>query len=319
MKKATKKLIVSAIVLVVVLTLATATTYAWFTMDDEPEVEGFDVNVTSVDGLYISLMPENNGDPASTVKGALGTFRAYVTGEEVIAAIQAYNNGVYLDSETNELKTLTHGTTADGMIFTAPEGVKEASDAETNHYTFRLYFYSTNEYKVKLNPDVSSVTSIPGGVAPVAAWADELSYEYGSWDDSEEQFVTEQKEFDLGDSITADAKDAVRIAFKDGSTTNIWDPNPNTGFVDNTADGNIAFDYYNFVSKTDLVLGEPMANTVTAEVVLTTLTGSQTAGYFGYLDITIWLEGWDANAFNSILNDTIITNLIFKGEVEVEG
>ncbi|MFW5780340.1 MAG: hypothetical protein ACOCWI_02685, partial [Bacillota bacterium] len=251
-------------------------------------------------------------DPADTTEGAAGTFKSYVTSEDVLEAIADYSDGVYYDEVAEELKVLTHGTTTDGEAFSTPEGVREPGDIETNHYTFRLYFYSTNEYDVMLNTTDSSVTSVSGGAAPIEAWDDGLSFEYDT--------VADSALFDLGDAITAEAKDAARLSFNDGITTNIWDPNPDTGFTDNSETGNVAYLYYNNVanSSSQLTLGTPVANTVNDTEVLLTLEGSEAAGYYGYLDVSIWLEGWDANAFNSILSDVITTNLQFKGDVVID-
>jgi hypothetical protein len=37
------------------------------------------------------------------------------------------------------------------------------------------------------------------------------------------------------------------------------------------------------------------------------------ADYFGQVMIRVWLEGWDANAYNSILSRIITTSFEFTG------
>lgn len=325
MKKVTKRLLISVMVLIAAVSLATATTYAWFTMNDTPEVNGFDVNVTAVDGLYITAVGLGDADPSTVTKGEPGTFKSYVTAEEVIANILAYNNGQYAQNATT-LKTLTHGTVDSGAI-TTPAGFKQPAADETNHYTFRLFFRSNNNYNVLMKYTQSgsegsyvytadsTVTSVRydtdpetegiQGIPFAKAWADGLTYDYNG---------TEDVEYNLGDDLVAAAKDAVRIAFRDASTTSYWDPNPNSGFTNNT-DNNVAVDYYNFKNGTTITSGTIVTNNVDHEKVLTTLTGSDAAGYEGYLDISIWIEGWDANAFESILRDIITTSLVFQGVV----
>lgn len=303
MKKATKKLLISAAVLVVALSLAATSTFAWFTMNNEPEVDGFDVNVTANDGVYISTIANSEDDTV----GADGTFKSYVTSDEVIDAIMENSDFV----SGSDLKNLTAATTADGNVFEDENGYSmgdaEYTSEDTTHYTFRLYFYSNNAYRLKLNTNDSAVSSNhSANYLPVPAWMEINENDYPHSDLS--------TPIATGEDIDADAKDAVRLAFDDGSDTNIWDPNPDTGFTDNT-EGNLANDYRDHVYGTTTTVESIVANTVDSSEVLLTLTGADDTGYNGYLDISLWIEGWDANCFNTILDDEITTALKFAGEV----
>lgn len=331
MKKATKKLLISAMILVVAVSLAATSTFAWFTMNNEPQVEGFDVNVTTLDGLYISLSPEGAADPSATAKGQPGTFKSYVTADEVLAAIKAYNSGVFTEGGSGvNLLDLTHATTADGATFSQND-FATTSDDTTTHYTFRLYFYSNSNYKVQLNvTDVYEEGVQQGSIVsseaapdqlPIKAWK-EIALNTGTSGFYAHELgdATDDNNIAIGTDIVAAAKDAARISFNDGTTVNFWDPNPTTGYTDNI-EGNIAWDYYKFVSnEAETVFTIAQTNSLiftgtplTQSTDLVTLT-EEGNGYNGYLDISIWLEGWDANCFNSILKDKLTIALQFIGE-----
>lgn len=301
MNKVTKKLLISVMILMVTASLAITSTYAWFTMNDTPEVAGFDLEVTTVDGLYISL----SGDD--------GTFKSYLTSAEITTALMASFS--YGEGEGAVLKSLTHGTSSNGESVAPISGVAGVRENETAYYSFRIYFRSNNKYAVSLKLATaegeaetlkSSVTTKTESTLPkVLAW-DTLSFSnYNTADTAEEAVHT--KAYTLGQAIDARAADAVRISFNG----KIWDPNKGVGFADDQTN-NAAYQYYKHVSLTAPAFTAPAADTVDAEEVLVTLT--ETDGvYNGYVDVILWLEGWDGNALNSVLGDIFTTRLVFKG------
>ncbi|MFA5449018.1 MAG: hypothetical protein WC292_01070 [Clostridia bacterium] len=324
MKKTTKKLLISIMILLAAVSLATATTYAWFTMNNTPEVETFDLNVTSVDGLYISL----SGDE--------GTFKQYISTTEItnhLLANFSYTVGEGEDA-TQVLKKLTHATTEGDGIYDIPADNKitqmNTDGTETTSYEFTLYFRSANAYQVTLKTtgdSKSAVTSVQGEnpPAPIEAWADGLSFAKDGTTAA----------FDRGHAIAARAQDAVRIAFYDGTNRFFWDPNPTSGFTDNTYMGNVAARHHNFkhgskfgdtidadvpevdgggtVDQVISIVESNVNTTATPTTLLTLVLNETTNQYNGTLTITLWLEGWDANALNSVLSDIITTELVFQG------
>ena len=306
MKKATKKLLISAVILVIAISLATTTTFAWFTMNNTPEVNGFNVEVTAVDGLYISTVLLVD---TTSVVGADGTYKSYVTQEEILTAIKLHTDFTTTGIVGGDLKNLTAATTSDGTTFVDKAGNAmgdvEYTSEDTTNYTFRLYFRSNNAYTAKLDMTNSTVTSAhSANYLPVKAWKEINSTDYPN--------IALVSPIAIGENIDADAKDAVMVSFSNGTTTAVWDPNSTTGYTDNT-DGNIANDYYDYIYGTTTAVGTIITANVDADEVLLTLTGAADTGYNGYLDISIWIEGWDANCFNTILDDTITTALKFVG------
>ncbi|MDD4315772.1 MAG: hypothetical protein PHC84_01275, partial [Clostridia bacterium] len=207
MKTATKKLLISVMILAVAVSLAATSTFAWFTMNNEPEVQGFDVNVTTQDGLYISLTPATGTDPADVTTGLAGTFKSYVTADEIVAAMLAYNDAAFADEGV--LKALSHATTANGNTFAVPANIITAA-GDTTHYTFRLYFFSNNEYQVALKASESSVTSTPGTKPYVDAWKEiVLNSTTAGFYPHEDNVETDDNNIAIGSDIVVHAKDAV--------------------------------------------------------------------------------------------------------------
>ncbi|MFA5449017.1 MAG: hypothetical protein WC292_01065 [Clostridia bacterium] len=323
MKKVTKKLAISIMILMVAASLAITSTYAWFTMNDTPEVAGFDLEVTSVDGLYISLVPVS-GEYGVDATGANGTFKSYLTNEEIMDELLRQ----FEVDETETLKRLTHGTSVNekpAFTIEPHASVVGVRDNETAFYSFRIYFRSNNQYEVSLKlatetgEDANLMSSV---TTQTASTLPKVQY----WTGNELGGT-------VGDDIEAEAANAVRIAFGNSATAagmKIWDPNAGEGFGDDYVaadpdadpdpiDGvyeNAAFMYYNHVNVDKLTYTAPATAVVDADEVLVTLeeTGS-TGVYEGFLDVVIWLEGWDGNALNSVLGDIFTTRLVFKGDL----
>lgn len=320
MKNVTKKLLFSVMVLVAALSLAVTSTFAWFTMNETADLQGFEVNLTAVDGILISIVASANPEV-----GADGTFKSYVSGADIEALLLSLYGEAALTHAT------TSGSISGGYEYIVPSGIAYNSADELS-YTFRVFFRSNNAYDIRLDlgpvndlaplgPKNSRVTSVHGSdYIAIRAWDSITSAAYPftaadaimSGETVVVSGVSNDFTIDSGSIINARAMDAIRLAFDNGTVTQLWDPNPDTGFTDNI-DGNLALDYYNHTMETSLtpVLAECTVDDTTVLVTLGTVDGF--AGYNAYMDITIWLEGYDANAFNSILTDTITTVLKFRG------
>lgn len=381
--KASKKLIFSLLILVVAVAVAATSTAAWFTMNDRPEIEEWEVTVTNGDGLYITLT-DSTGDNGDTGLGKDGTFRNFISKADVEALLDAnyqfaamvpnpdFDPGEAEDPDTNPRtipgflrKALTHGTpngktkqienpayvdadtTPDEPEFITVADGTDATDIvvltdaagnllpydpnkETCSYTFRVYFRSSIEYSIALDMTNSAVTSAKAGVREmkdVQAWKAGLTNPY--YDTDEDYNDGPAAAYALAENIAAHAANAARISFFDGTKTSVWNPNSGVGHsgadnANDTAAANLAYQYYNYMNLTQLAIADYVEPTYLAKAgtnaaygidysdVLTTLT-KQGEYYQGYLDITLWLEGWDAEAFNSILEDIINTTIKFYG------
>ena len=309
MKKAGKKLIISVFVLVVALSLAVTSTFAWFTMSTTPKVESFNVNVTTANGLMVSL----NGDA--------GSYRSKITSTEIQALLTTNYPSFELDACTSE----------NGKSFFEMDGT---TDASSKMISFDLYFYSNVAQTIKLKSDgVNTVKSAKNGSTTTdyaKAYAEIAAGTYGD----DQVLIAE------GADLVALAANAARISFVDeADTAVIWYPNPDKGFnkdVDFYSVGtveapyvskNLALDYYNQITNVGTLTAPPYytAKAFSESYVddaadnyiitddLITLAYDENGGYYGTLKVNIWLEGYDGDCFDSIFDDILTIALQFQG------
>jgi hypothetical protein len=338
MKKAARKVIVSVVVLVIALSLAITSTYAWFTMSSDPVVDGFDINVTTSNGLLIrlqgkkSVVPEGGEQPVLTPYQ--GNLKSRISKEEIMAYLFGDDDAekyTYYPGKYGTDFALSACTSQDGRTIAA------GHSNELDYIEMELYFFSNVKQVVKLNSEngLTEVTSTPGTKKNGEAWAAISADTYGDHDD-----------YDKGDEIQADAANAARISFDNGTDVVIWNPNPEKGFnkcsnylgePEFTA-ANMAVDYYNNTANPESEITVPgwytgvtpnystnygSGNYIIADELLTLSEvideDEEIIGYAGTLTIRIWLEGWDGDCFDSIFEDVLNVYLQFAGsEVETE-
>ena len=300
MKATTQKLIAATFVLVVAIALAASSTYAWFAMSTTTDVRQFDVNVTAGDNLLIAVTGVGEDAPEQAL------FKAYIASDEIIG-----ENGVGQFFGTagvaiEDADKLALATADNGLAFSLLDGVT-LLEGEGAYFAFDVHFIGSAAFDIKLN--AATVTS---------ALAEDVTnlFPAYAWDD----LVYNEIEIAAGAVIQAEAANAVRIAF--GSK--VYEPNAYAGYGRFGGENNLAIDYYNnFRGLTgDDAIAAPTEGIYTtfdetdaADEVLVTLAGPDEDGLFtGKFTVKIWLEGWDADAFDSIKAQTISTILQFVGE-----
>ena len=352
MKGAMKKLVVSAFVLVVAISLATASTFAWFSMNTVVRVEDFTMNVAISDGITVAVAnPTWNG---SNPEGLI--YKTTITRADFTAPFSA----TYFTQHQ-----MNHVTTNDNLAFNTV-GV-DAGDGRPNlttlgaasasttlatdvadYMSFDLVFRSqtTTPYsKIAINLSDGSGTSTyvtsqkhATDARTVAAWAAIDSADYGD--------LGTPTTYAIGDPIDVNAVNAVRVGFSSmtlvgGSVASkgVWDPTKATDtptwvatsiFPNNTPDAtyrNLALDYMNYMYPT-LVPAEVYAvpaawttfdgETLTkadmmAEELIDLTTEAAISGvYYGRIRVNIWLEGWDGECFDAIMSDILNVSMQFS-------
>lgn len=310
--KSSRKMLVSVIALIIALAMATTATYAWFTMSANPAVEGLELTVTTNDGLLIAV--KKDGD-------IVGNYKGSVTAEEIFAQ--------YTTLE------LVDTTTEDGYDF---EGSQSGNN---NVFSFTLSFRSVDKMTIGLRggqEDGKSYNRVErvsaGSLDKATVWDEDLDFS----DFSNE--ATEEDKRELDSEIEANAANAVRLSFvttvttgegeeeETVSTAKVWDPNYDKGFSNNET--NLAWTYWNHINKdtshelgaVPKIISGADGTTKLAKTLDELLTGTDKLeidmtedGDYYYADITIniWIEGWDGDAFRSVLGDTLAFYLQFSG------
>ncbi|MEA4822002.1 MAG: hypothetical protein VB122_07265 [Erysipelotrichales bacterium] len=306
-----KKILTAATTLVFAAVAVAGSTYAWFTLNQTATVEQLDVKVTAGDGLYVSL----TGDE--------GTFSDSIDPSSLLAGFK-----------------FIPVTTSDGEIFVDRKGEDVgAANGEGGYVSFDVYLRSKSELPIYLSSaSVTSATSSLTLNVPVSeqtgAWAaGEVTYTGG--DPAETT------------TLTTRASNATRFSVLGGTTDKVFDLVDVDGFGERVAPTsstgnpvadwtwgtgyNRAFEYLKRVSPNDLTgatfAAEPadIVTTIPGEAIVTleTVGGAIFAGktwldadwYASKLTVNIWLEGWDADCFDVLFNDTVTINMEFKGQI----
>jgi len=311
-----KKILTAATTLVFAAVAVAGSTYAWFTLNQTATVEQLDVNVTAGDGLYVSL----TGDE--------GTFSDSIDPSSLLAG----KNFKFIPV-----------TTSDGESFVDRKGdaISGAANDDGGYVSFDVYLRSKSELPIYLSS--ASVTSVASSLTLNVPSGEQT----GAWDPVTTGIVYDAS----GDTtLTTSASNATRFSVLGGTTDKIFDLEDDDGFGERVAptnpeasvtswnwgtDYNRAFEYLNRVSPNDLTDATFDAETPTpitladpagpGEFIVTLIavdgitfesnTWTDADWYASKLTVNIWLEGWDADCFDVLFNDTVTINMEFKGQI----
>ncbi|MCM1438707.1 MAG: SipW-dependent-type signal peptide-containing protein [Roseburia sp.] len=332
--KATKKIVGAACALVAAVALSAGSTFAWFTSNSNVTVGQIEATVVTMGGdLQIAIKSQTLASGATEyTEGDLGSYSYKVENPFATSPV------------------LTAVTSVDGKAFTgrAASGATETPSAVVNttatsggYVKFTISLRSTTNMTVYLDT-ASKVASEPITGKPqtsIAAWKDIKKDDYG----------TNAVEVNSGDSISASAKNAVRVAFMvEGdeeapdakSQGKIWAPNEESdngglGVADGYSKGNLASDYEVNASGessrayTNVTTTNYTDNKLVPVTPVTAGTGGATTDYSTATSsvictleantpkevvICLWIEGRDGDCFNSIFTQSVKLDLAFHGE-----
>jgi len=290
MNNIARKLILSALTVVLTVAALGTTTFAWFTLTNTAQVQSFQAEIVTDTGIEVSL-------------DAIDWYTVLTT-----AIIQDYITNDTTFTQFNHLTTAT----GSGTFYTLGIGGVSASPATQGWLQIPLYFRSNSATQINW----SAVT---------------LSATPGSWL-SDVPFTSTSGAVVAGEPVSINASNAMRISVTGSLGTIVYEkPNGTDNNVElgvggdksNVAGGGVgdagAYNYY-YVKTGALVTGTSSivtaaSTTVLSENPVTTLTTPSTYGttYGGQITLRIWLEGWDADAYNSILGQMITAGFIFNG------
>ncbi len=298
MNNIARKLVLSALTVVLTVAALGTTTFAWFTLTNTAAVQPFQASVVADTGIEVSL---NAVDWYTTITEA--NIEAYIA--------------------TTSFSNFTHVTTAtglDGSFYTLGTGSLDPTAA--GWLEIPLYFRSNSATAI----DWTAVTLS----SPVYSWTADVAFTSATGS----AVVS-------GGSVSVDASNSMRISIQgqDHVTSTpvtivsvFENPASNNSNVVLGGDGVTPVDYsnggigangsynYYFAKTGTLITG------TNAVVVVPTITSIGTVRvteladntaydttYAGQITIRIWLEGWDADAYNSILAREITAAFTFIG------
>jgi hypothetical protein len=311
MSKVTRKLLLSVLSVVLTVVALGTTTFAWFTITNIASVQPFEAQVLADAGIEIALGDLPGGTDPSTLN-----WVTTLTTEDIMAYI----------GDLGDFR-FDHVTTADGITFYTL-GSGSMTFTENGYIELPLHFRSNNATGINW-----TTVGLSSGSS---AWTADVAFTSAAG-----------VAVSSGDSINVDAADAMRIAIQgtvDGVATHVVgyeNPQAGTNIVLGTGgdlrganlgtteephyEGAAGAMNYFFKKNNELPAGiDAVATLATltaigSEKILDLTAGSlATAGneYYGAVKVRIWLEGWDANSYNAVLNRVVTVSLSFQGDVE---
>lgn len=307
MTKLTRKLLLSIITVVLTVVALGTTTFAWFTLTNTSVVQPFEAEIVADSGIEVAI-----GDHATVAATPLDANWVTTLTTDVIEG--------YLEAQYNAERIIfNHVTTADGENFQTL-GATSLSNTTQGYIEIPLSFRSDSATSIQW-------TSV-AMTSPLESWTVDVAFT-----DSSGTLRNPS------DQIQIDASNAMRIAMLSsvtyGDFTVAYEkPDASNGnivlgaqtaadFQNGGVGDDGAMNYY-YAKNNMLPFGSDSVTTlatvtdINGQTVITMadVSGSGTdyqATYFGQVMIRIWLEGWDANAYNSVLSRVITTQFVFTG------
>ncbi|MDY3196127.1 MAG: hypothetical protein RBQ95_04640 [Paracholeplasma sp.] len=290
MKNLSKKLVMSIVAVTLVVAALGASTFAWFTLSNRAEIGTFEAEVTAGEGIEISLDQENWFSVLTT-----SMIEDWITqnGDFKLNAVTSSDNSSFTKlNGTNDAFVPVKST------LTAT-GVNDIAE----YIEFNLYFRSTNVTEIRLS-------ELTFGGASKNFTVDVPTLK-----------LSESNVKNQNDVLEVYALDAARVSFTNSVHELVYQAADSGSNTVSSQTPTVYGQYDYFLKKNDEVLfgfdpeaspAEELmldaATTVGASDVVVTLVGG-----LGSTNIKVWIEGWDQEAYNSILSAQLTISIKFEG------
>lgn len=285
-KNLTKKLFLSILTLAFAVVSLGASTYAWFILSEDASVQSFSGTVTAgTSGLEIQVTAID-ADPVAT---------KWRSTELDLTTDFAEATNVTFDALQN---AATFSGDAFTKLDTSVPGVENG-----NYVAFRLYFRLADVSGIPDEGEKVYLTDYDLTTESAAAWYVNKNYEGVTGP------VTVGQE-----EVIYYVSDAARIAFVAGGTSTVYETDTLTGAANFASHGigqKGAFSYYNAVSDVDLTLPSYYTAKTSlddAQELVTLTAGANLA----YVDVYVWIDGWDQECINAIFTQQLNIALKFS-------
>lgn len=303
MKKSSKRILVSVLTLVLTVVALTTTTFAWFSLSGTVSVNGIEGNIQTVDGLEVALKIKGEAATGKDFQSNLSKshFDKFITGLDdgfTFSAVTTTDN-----SKFTKLDVVDGNLTLD-----------RPAESNEDYLEFDLVFRSKTAGRVLLesfdlsgddstfNPEVDYV-QYEGQVAPSAVVntsaknAARLSLTstadigYNAY---------QAKEIANYNSTNNEPVEYGQWAFLQAKGVHIYES------ADTKLESFSGINLVNAVPQKDDI--------VDAEIVV--LEENTESGYFqGKTTVRIWIEGWDADTYDSVFGLKLEVAMTFRKEV----
>ncbi len=318
MRKLTQKLVLSVVTMALVVIALGTSTFAWFTLTNTASVGQFNAQVTAGEGIEISLGTWESNDATITGINAPTWYTVIPA-----SVIQARLTAMY--STTLELTDLT---SADGIVIENLEGT-QINNLSGDYVEFKIFFRSTSESTIRwnqasltgtakpwvvdtayvganLNEFALAPTNAVGATVQVAAWTAARLSVFNLAGDTGAVY---QAPAVIGSSTASVVYNSIALpavsyaeGFEFGAASYQLAKNDGVSVYTLPAVGYGA-------ALTSVLSGDPLVGTPV--VTLAKAVSTDTYAY-GTVVVRVWIEGWDADAFDSIFLTSLFVSLGFN-------
>lgn len=305
MKKTSKRILLSIITLVLIVVALGTTTFAWFTLSNTSNVSNIEATVQAGEGLEIGYsLSDTATEPTSG-------FKTNLTKADWTDIMSEINDEI--TDDTFKFGAVT-STAINSQFTTLIPGV-ELVGGFTN-------LTSQNVSKNTVNSYLEFTIHFKSYTASDVKWT---NYTFNDIDSGDHVTFTPGVIFD---GMTGDTKDTP-VIIKDASNAIRIQVGNTVVQKANEVDGNVANDsvqlsgQYSYLMKKNyridgMTADEPTGTMITAVqslgtgVNIITLVDDTDKGYAkAKATVRIWIEGWDADAYDAILKTKLSFNLEF--------
>jgi len=287
MNKLMRKLSISILAVVFAVIAMGATTFAWFTLTNTAKVDQFEIDVTSAEGIELSVVP---GVWASTIDGSVIEGLTGVSGTKLTAV--STPNGY--DTFTTLTSLSAAGATTTSAATSGSHYVEFTINIRTRKASQSIYIDKTNttidSKALSWQPDIAFTidgTPITKDTPAFNVYPDNsarMSFTGTST-------VIYEKEAATDNNTLGMSNDWTKGALNYYAAKNLYTPTANPTIP----------------AYTTTVLGTANTSAITTTSGILNEAGWATTSVV----VRIWLEGWDAECYNAIFNGQLQVKIAF--------
>jgi hypothetical protein len=316
MNKIARKLVLSALAVVLSVVALGTTTFAWFTLTNTSVVQPFEASIVTDTGIEVAI--NFTGGPVGDEHPTLVWYTTLTT-----AVVEHYI------TNHSGFTTFSHVTTATGYNNFYTLGAAGLASTGSGWLEIPLIFRSNSATAIDWT--AVSLTSLP------ANWTTDVAFESTTGPVAASSVIS----IDASNAMRMSVQGTVFPSAVQTNTVFVYEKGAVGSNVVlggdgvtpvNKADGVAlgqgdagSYNYYyvktgGLITGTDAVITAPttsLVNDTTNMYRVTDLVADNTYGttYAGQLVIRVWVEGWDADAYNSILSRNITAGFTFVGGI----
>lgn len=286
MKRITRRLITVLMSVIFSFVALGTVTFAWFTLTNVTTLAPFEVDVSTSEGIEVALGDETYSDEWFSDVPSL-KFLDYLES-------LGYDNSFGLG----------HITSPDGVNFIDFKSIGVDDRIKGGYLEFQLRFRSP------VGGQNIYITNNTGILSNPIAWKADATFH-----NSKGTLIT------AGEVVNYNVANAVRMSFASGDNVIVYEL-PDS--ENNTAQGTTpqipgAVEYYNVkhslnpLSIEGVRLAETITSFVGAPAIVTLPTENPVDNYYqAIITVRIWIEGWDSDCIDALMNKNLTINLQFS-------